>query len=406
MSRSTARIEQAVPERTIPSFVLILVACILAPVSVVAVWIADVIGNTDRYVATMAPLARNPAVQDAVASRVGALVTQELNASGLTNSALSDLSGLGLGGGINDVVGSVVGEAAGSDQFAAVWDQANRDAHDAVFNVVTGQPGILRVHGDVVVVDLAPIVDQVKAQLVADGFGAGDQIPTVHTDYTLLVWRPLPGVTAALRVLYRVGPWSVAITLVLGTAGVLLARRRRTALFGAGVGTAAAMLALGVLIAVGRAKMLDAVPAGSSHLAAAAIYDTLLRFVTVTLRTVGILAVALAVGAYLCGPGSLPVAMRRGIGSAIDGLRRRSGLREGPLTARLRRVRRWAAGAVLVVAAAVFLVLNTPTAGVVISTLAVVMALLTLLEFLAPGAEPSDRRLRALKARDPGASSW
>ena len=397
MSRPAAQADPAIPERTILSVVLILVACLLAPVSVVAVWMADVIGNTDRYVATMAPLARDPAVQDAVTSRVGALVVQELNTSGLTSSALADLSGLGLGGGIDDIVHGVVSGVVGSDQFAAVWNQANRSAHDAVLDAVTGRAGVIRVNGDLVVLDLAPVIDQVKAQLVGAGFGLGDQIPTVHTDYTLLTWKPLPSVTAALRVLYRVGPWSVAITLVLGAAGVLLAQRRRTALFWAGVGTATAMLALGVLTAVGRARMLGALPTGSPQSAAAAVYDTLLRFVSVTLQTVGILAVALAVGAYLCGPGHLPVALRRGIGPAISGLRRRSGLREGPLTARLRRVRRWAAGTVLVIAAAVFLVLNTPTAGVVIGTLAVVLALLALLEFLAPGAGPSAWQAEALK---------
>jgi hypothetical protein len=47
---------------------------------------------------------------------------------------------------------------------------------------------------------------------------------------------------------------------------------------------------------------------------------------------------------------------------------------------------------VLVIAAAVFLVLNTPTAGAVIATLAIVLALLALLEFLAPSAGPTDRR--------------
>jgi hypothetical protein len=41
--------------------ILIMVGCLLAPVSELAVWAAGEISNTGRYVATMEPLAHNPA---------------------------------------------------------------------------------------------------------------------------------------------------------------------------------------------------------------------------------------------------------------------------------------------------------------------------------------------------------
>ncbi|KOX26057.1 hypothetical protein ADL06_16705 [Streptomyces sp. NRRL F-6491] len=53
--------------KSFPAVVLIVLGCVLAPLGIVASWAADVVGATDRYVATVAPLASDPAVQDAAA---------------------------------------------------------------------------------------------------------------------------------------------------------------------------------------------------------------------------------------------------------------------------------------------------------------------------------------------------
>jgi len=45
------------PAKTIPAVLLIIIACVLASLSVLSVWMADFVGNTDRYVATVEPLA-------------------------------------------------------------------------------------------------------------------------------------------------------------------------------------------------------------------------------------------------------------------------------------------------------------------------------------------------------------
>ena len=53
---------------------LIVLACALAPLSVVAIWTRNQVTNTDRYVATIAPLARDPAIQNAIADQIIAQV--------------------------------------------------------------------------------------------------------------------------------------------------------------------------------------------------------------------------------------------------------------------------------------------------------------------------------------------
>ncbi|MER7540945.1 hypothetical protein ABTX77_40245 [Streptomyces sp. NPDC097704] len=50
--------------------VLLTLAVLLAPISVAAAWAGSKINDVDRYGRTVAPLARDPAVQDAVTDRV------------------------------------------------------------------------------------------------------------------------------------------------------------------------------------------------------------------------------------------------------------------------------------------------------------------------------------------------
>jgi len=49
--------------RTIVASLLIVLGCVLAPLSVVAVWTRNQVTNTDRYVATVAPLASDPVIK-------------------------------------------------------------------------------------------------------------------------------------------------------------------------------------------------------------------------------------------------------------------------------------------------------------------------------------------------------
>ena len=55
--------------------ILIVVGCVLAPVSVLAVWAANEVSNTSRYVATMEPLVHDPAIQNALTDKITTAIT-------------------------------------------------------------------------------------------------------------------------------------------------------------------------------------------------------------------------------------------------------------------------------------------------------------------------------------------
>ena len=75
---------------------LIVIGCILAPISVVAVWTKNLVTDTDRYVATVAPLASDPAIQSAIADKITAEIFTNLDVAGITNQAVDALADRGL----------------------------------------------------------------------------------------------------------------------------------------------------------------------------------------------------------------------------------------------------------------------------------------------------------------------
>ena len=70
--------------RAVVATLLIVLGCVLAPLSVVAVWARNQVTNTDRYVATVSPLASDPAIQNAIADQITAQVFRYLDVRGLT----------------------------------------------------------------------------------------------------------------------------------------------------------------------------------------------------------------------------------------------------------------------------------------------------------------------------------
>src|SRR3954465_3105707 len=56
--------------RSASSAFLLVLGCGLAVLSIVAIWLRATLLNTDRYVSTVAPIAADPAVQDAVAKKL------------------------------------------------------------------------------------------------------------------------------------------------------------------------------------------------------------------------------------------------------------------------------------------------------------------------------------------------
>jgi hypothetical protein len=315
--------------RTTASVLLIMFSCLLAPFSVVAVWARSEVADTNRYVDTVAPLASDPAVQQAIATDITNTVFTYIDVRGLTQQAVTALRDKGalppevatslqglavpLANGVQSYTHDQVLKVVQTDAFAQAWTEANRAAHEQLVAVLSGQKakGVV-IEGNAVKLDLAAFLDVVKQRLVAGGFELATKIPPVHTSFVLFESKDVRKVQRGYHLLDTVGLWLPFILVALAGSGIYLARNRRLAFIGTGLGLAAAMLGTGIALTLVRGAYLDSVPSSAlSPDAAAALYDALVRFLRDAIRSAGLVGLIAAVGAFLSGPSVLAVTVRR-----------------------------------------------------------------------------------------------
>ena len=407
---------------------LLVLACVLAPLSATAVWASTQISDTTQYVQTVAPLADDPAVQTAVANQVTNAVMESLDVQGFTQQALTTLSqqpnvpprvaaalpGLAvpIANGVESFTRTQVTRLVQSPQFAALWERVNTVAHEQLVKLLEGnQGGAVSAQGNTVTLNLAPIIDQVKSRLVAQGFTLAQRIPTIDRTFVLVQSDAVTRGQTVYRLLNTLGIWLPVIALVLFAGGVLLAADRRRAVVRGSLGVAGAVLVFGVLLALARIAYLNAVPPDVlSEQAAGNVFDTIVRFLRTGLRSVAVLALVVALAAFLFGPSSAAVrtrtTLRSGIGSARSGAEA-AGWRAGRLGPWVLAHTRALRAGVFLAAGLVLLFWTRPTVLVVVVTALLVGLGLALIEFLGtPPPPPQAAPERELQdsGRGPGPS--
>jgi hypothetical protein len=395
--------------RTLVGYTLIALAALLAPLSVVAVWARAEVGDTDRYVATVSPLASDPAVQAAVTTQLTNLAFQYLDVQGLVQQGidavesgdrvppgLADrLDGLvvPITNGVRSFTQDQIGSLVRSDAFATAWTTANRTAHGAVVAALRGdtQNGVT-VSDNAVTVNLAPFLAQVKQQLVDRGFSLASRIPAVNAQFTVLESEDIGKVQRAYSLLDTLGYWLPFIVLAIFVLGAYIVPHHRRAAIVFGVAVAVTMLILGAVLAYARNRYLNGLPPQRSRAANEVLFDTVVRYLREGLRSVALIGLAVAIGAFFTGHSTTATTVRGWInrGAALIRLGlSRIGLRMSGVTAAVA-PRAPIVRAVLVVLAVVVLIppdYLTPS-YVLWTVLGLLVALFLLAILVAPEPEP------------------
>ncbi|MET7758276.1 hypothetical protein ABZT27_26770 [Streptomyces sp. NPDC005389] len=388
--------------RSFLAAVLIVIGCLLVPLGIVAAWTSDIVGDTDRYVSTVAPLASDADVQAAVANRVTGAVMEHIDLEDLLEGVAPEqrpllAKALGkLGGSLESAVSSFVHDKAqdvvASDAFETVWTDANRAVHTSVVRALTGSgDGAVQINNDTVTVDLAPVIERVKERLVDSGLTVAGKIPEIHTDFTVVKSEDIGKVKTGFRLLQVMGLWLPVLAVLLVVAGVLLSTHRRRTVIASAIGVAVAALVLGIALTVFRTVYLNALPDTVSQPAAGSVYDALIHFLRTTVRMVVTLGLLVALAAWLTGPSRPAVVTRRMWNSGIDATRTaadRAGLRTGPVGPFVRRYRTWITWILVALAILVYVLWDHPTAWVVVGLALALLFAFAVVGFLA--AEPAD----------------
>ncbi|MER5416883.1 hypothetical protein ACFCXF_36295 [Streptomyces virginiae] len=268
--------------RTILSTVLIVLVALLVPASAVAYWADRELGDADRYTAAMSPLAENPKVQEVVVTQVSHALAGQIDAGPFQI-------------GLDTLLGEALHSFAGTSAYRTAWDAANRAAHAAFLDALTTG------RGDALTIDLAPVIAQVRGDLVADEVPFADRIPVTHLTVKVMEYDNLAALRKGFHMLEVAGVWLPVLTVLLAAAAVAVAVHRRRAVMATGAGLAVGAGLLWLTVEVCRRLTLDDLPADIDRPAAGAVYDALTAYLRTTAWVVLVIGLAAVLAAWVMG---------------------------------------------------------------------------------------------------------
>ncbi|WP_320781517.1 hypothetical protein [Streptomyces sp. CRN 30] len=324
------------------------VAALLVPLvalcavgAVIGVWAARTVFDTDRWVATVGPLPADPAVNAALSSYLTEELFGRLDVEQRLSKALPDRASFiaaPVTDAVHDHLRDAIGRLLGTEEFQDLWRSVNRSAHARIVAVLEDRAENVDVRGDTVTLNLLPLVNNLLHALedrLPTVFGKEIDLPPVtsgeippglrhRVEEALGVPLPPDFAQVKLHDRDRLGALQeavrfceralagllVAVPLLLGLALWVSPHPRRT-LLQLGLWLVVATTALTAVLRAVRDQLLDEVRSGVHREGVrSALGDVLapLHDRGVQLLWAG---VALAVLAYLVGPGRFPVALRR-----------------------------------------------------------------------------------------------
>ena len=271
--------------------ILIVFGTILTPLTIVALFVHTELTDTNRYVQTVTPLSANPAVQsfvaDDISNRLIAKINEKQYIASLLPSQAQPLVGP-IRSAFEGFVHSTTLKLVQSDQFQKFWEQANRLAHTQFQYVLTGKnTGAVKVTNGSVSIDMTALVNLVVERLQAAGINVFGHTPISIATNQIPIFqsKDLQKINGAMNLLSKLAFLLPFLVLACFGAAILLSRNRRRGFLWSAVGFGVGALLLALGLTIGRHVYLGAISGQNiPHDAAAAIYDTLVRFLRTSLR--------------------------------------------------------------------------------------------------------------------------
>jgi len=389
---TTSEANQQVPRwRRITCGVLVVLVCILAPISLLAVWTHNTLLDTDQYVDTVGPLAGNADIQEALADRIQLRLIEGTDLEKKVADALPPKAAF-VAPFVTQGIGQFVHGAAlkilESDKFQSLWESANRKAHVLVVKVLTGNEGgrITTKNGEVTI-QLGSIAQTVQAKLSELGVDVfSNSSGKASNEFVLFKSEDLTKIQGAVDLLDNVATWLPILLVLMLIAAIALSGNRRRTILRTAIWIAVGMALLLVIFNVARSFYLDAFP---RRAAAGAAYDQVLSFLRNSARTALVVAVVVAIGAWLAGPGSLATRIREGVKGLVSGEGAEGGEPSsvGRFAARYKMVLR---AVVIGIGLLILVILTAPTPLAVLIIVVLVVVGLLLVEFLARRGDGGD----------------
>ena len=388
--------------RRIVAVVLIVIGVLLVPLSMSAIWVRRTLLDTDQYVATVGPLAANSDIQHGLADRV----TTALFADGRVEKKIADalppradVLAAPISSGLEGVANQAALKLFQSDRFEIVWENVNRRAHTALVKVVTGGGPRVDTEDGTVSVNVEQIFTNVKQRLDARGITVFDsvELPAKYQSVVLIESKQLEQAQGAVDLLQKLAWVLPFIALVCLVGGIALSRDRRRRTMWAGIWVALVVAGQLALLSIGRNFYLEAITRGTVRRGSAgAVWDQLTSFLRLSGTTVIVLALLIAVAAWVAGPSHLAHRIRGLWTNALGG--GGSDVEAGPVAAFVARSKNALRIVGAAVALAILILWNHPKPATVLGVGVLLLVYLAAIEFIGRGVPatipPSGRPTR------------
>ena len=297
---------------------LLLIAMILTPFTILAIFVKGQINDTGRYVSTVEPLAENPALQAYVAEDVSNQLFERVNIKEYVEDALpkrADALAGPLASALRGFVRQAVERILQTDQFDQLWEEANRTAHSQLVNILSGnEDGAVSANANgEVTVNLSTVTKLVQGQLASTGIDLFSDIPIGNVGGKITIFRSqdLYKARTVLKVLDTLAFILPFVIIGCFAGAVFVSRNRRLGFVGCAVAFALGAAILGLALFVGRGAYLNAATGQDlPYDAAAAVYDTLLRSLHTSVRAVLFLSAIVVIVVSFAGPSRFSVWFR------------------------------------------------------------------------------------------------
>ena len=307
--------------RSVIAWILVVLASLLIPIAVMAGWAIRTVIDTDQYVATMAPLARNEVIVNHLATKatdalfsthkVQDKVTAELppKAKPIVTPIVNT---------VHDYVHNVALKVFESPKFGQLWDTLNRHSHQAIVDVLTGKQSAAtqRIEqGGAIVLKVTPALNMIADKLNARGITVFNPVKSITNQsgvYITVVSKDQVSKFSGFFNLVVKLRWIIpVVALALAAIGIAIAVNRRKTLLRMAIGVGLVTLLFLAALSLGRVTFLNT--ASSHNLdsgVAAAVWDTLLRFLKTSLRWTLLATLLAAFAAWVAGPSRYAVWIR------------------------------------------------------------------------------------------------
>jgi hypothetical protein len=326
--------------RRVTAAVLVAIGAFALVLSTVGVWAAKTAFDTDRWVATVAPLPRDPQVAAAMSEYATTELFRVLDVENRLREVLPDRAAFVAGpltGQVREQVRKTVHNVLVSDRFQRIWVEANRRVHARALAILNDTDGLVIVRDDRIEIDLLPLINQVLRELgsnlptlfgkqislpdlssgeIPDNLrirvedAVGVSLPRNFAHFTVYDSGRLAAVQDAVATARRDLILFVVATIALLVLAVLVSPGRRRTLLQFGLWLVVAAVAITAVLRRVRGELLLEVPDGVYRNGV----DATLTTVFAGLRTRGTqlvwIGAVLAVLMYLVGPGRIPVWLR------------------------------------------------------------------------------------------------